>query len=48
MKKIRVQLNEYEYKAIVDVVNEYRNKQLRKGRTVNYIDELLSKLLKKV
>lgn len=48
MKKIRVQLNKYEYNAIIDVVNEYRNKQLVKGNTINYLDKLLSKLLKKV
>lgn len=48
MKKIKLKLNKCEYDFIVDTVNEFRNEQLKKGKTVDFISELLEKLLVKI
>lgn len=45
MKKIKLVVNEYEYRTIVDVVNEYRNKQISEGKSVDFVTELFDKLL---
>lgn len=46
MKKIKIVVNEYEYRTILNVVNEYRNKQINAGKSVDFVTEILGKLLK--
>lgn len=46
MKKIKITLDTYEHRAIVNIVNNYRNEQIKKGEPVDFINEILEKLLK--
>lgn len=47
MKNIKLKVDEYEYSLIVNAVNEFRNKQIREGKTADFVTEVLTKLLKK-
>lgn len=43
-KKFQIEVDELEFKTIIDTLNEFRNMQLLKGNIVGYIDKILYKL----
>lgn len=47
MRNIKLKVDEYEYRLIVNAVNELRKKQLQDGKTVDFVNEVLEKLLAK-
>ena len=47
MRNIKVKLDKYEYRAIVNIVNEYRKEQIKNGKPVDFISEVLQTLLEK-
>lgn len=46
MKKIKIKVDEYEYGLIVNALNELRTKQIKEGKSVDFINELMEKLFK--
>lgn len=46
MRNIKIKLDKYEHRAIVNIVNNYRSEQIKKGESVDFINEILAKLLK--
>lgn len=48
MKKIKMIMDKYEYKLIVNAIFEFRNQEIKNGKSVDYLDEVLEKWFKKV
>ena len=46
MKKIKLLVDGYELKIIINALNELRTKQLNESRPTDAIDELLLKMIK--
>jgi len=47
LKKIKIKVDEYEYRLIVNAVNELRNKYIAEGEDVDFVTEVLETLLEK-
>lgn len=46
MKNDRViKLDEYEFKEVLDIINEKRNRKLEQGEDVEFITEILEKVI---
>ena len=45
MKKIKVNMDKYELRIIINALNEFRNKLIRENRETDAIDELLLKYI---
>lgn len=44
-KKRRVRLDDFEYRIMVNALNELRNKLIREGRCTTDVDELLLRII---
>ena len=44
-KKIRLTLNDYEYRIIINAINDMRNRLIQEGRYTDAVDELLLKVV---
>lgn len=45
-KKIKIKVNEEEYKLIRDALLDFRNKQIRQGMSADFVSELMYKIMK--
>ena len=43
-KKIRLTLNDREYRIVINAINDMRNRLIQEGRYTDAVDELLIKL----
>lgn len=48
MKNIKLKIDKYEYRLIINALNELRKDEIEKGNEVNFINEVMEKLLQKV
>lgn len=46
MRNIKIKVDKYEYRIIANALLNLRKEQIEKGKTTDYIDELLERLLK--
>ena len=44
-KKIRLTLNDHEYRIVINAINDMRNKLIQEGRYTDAVDELLLKIV---
>lgn len=47
MRNIKLKVDEYEYRLIINALNELRKEEIEKGKEVNFINEVMEKLLEK-
>lgn len=47
MRNIKLKVDEYEYRLIINALNELRKDEIEKGKEVNFINEVMEKLLQK-
>ena len=47
MRNIKLKVDEYEYRLIINALNELRKDEIEKGKEVNFINEGMEKLLEK-
>lgn len=47
MRNIKIKVDKYEYRIIANALMLLRTQQIEKGKTTDYIDELLEKILNK-
>ena len=46
-EKYKIKVDEYEYRLIINALNELRKDEIEKGKEVNFINEVMEKLLEK-
>lgn len=46
MRTIKIKVDKYEYRIIANALMNLRKEQIEKGKAIDYIDELLERLLK--
>lgn len=46
MKNIKIKVDKYEYRIIANALMVLRTEQIEKGKSTDYIDALLERLLK--
>lgn len=44
-KKIRLTLNDHEYRIVINAINDMRNRLIQEGRYTEAVDELLLKVV---
>ena len=44
-KKIRLTLNDHEYRIVINAINDMRNRLIQEGRYTDAVDELLLKVV---
>ena len=44
-KKIRLTLNDHEYRIVINAINNMRNRLIQEGRYTDAVDELLLKVV---
>jgi len=44
-KKIRLTLNDHEYRIVINAINDMRNRLIQDGRYTDAVDELLLKVV---
>ena len=44
-KKIRLTLNDHEYRIVINAINDMRNRLIQEGRYTDAVDELLLKVI---
>ena len=47
MRNIKLKVDEYEYRLIINALNELRKDEIEKGKEANFINEVMEKLLEK-